>query len=64
MVSNDVKSIEEWELYIVTDGIMVGMLHHDHYTVCHNIQLPSFSAFHDIGHHLSMFMLDSLIMAF
>jgi hypothetical protein len=29
-----------------------------------NIQLPSFSAFHDIGHHLSMFILDSLMMTF
>jgi hypothetical protein len=29
-----------------------------------NIQLPSFSAFHDIGNHLIMFIFDSLIMAF
>jgi hypothetical protein len=32
--------------------------------ICHNIQLPSFSAFHDIGHHLSMFISESLMMAF
>jgi hypothetical protein len=36
----------------------------DHYAVCHNIQLPSFSAFHNIGQHLSMFISDSLMMAF
>jgi hypothetical protein len=36
----------------------------NHYAVCHNIQLPSFSALHDIGHHLSIFILDSLMMAF
>jgi hypothetical protein len=38
----------------------------DHYAVCHNtfIHLPSFSAFHDIGHHLSMFISESLMMAF
>jgi hypothetical protein len=35
----------------------------DHYAVCHNTQLPS-SAIHDTGHHLSMFILDSLMMAF
>jgi hypothetical protein len=34
------------------------------YAVCHNIQLPFFSAFHDIGHRLSMFILDPLMMAF
>jgi hypothetical protein len=32
--------------------------------VRHNIQLPSVSAFHEIGHHLSMFISDSLITAF
>jgi hypothetical protein len=42
------KSREGWELYIVTDGVMVGMV--DHYA------FPSSSAFHDIGHHLSMFI--------
>jgi hypothetical protein len=52
MVPN-VESTEGWELYIVTDGAMVGIL-----------QLTSFSAFHDIGHHLSMFTPDSLMMAF
>jgi hypothetical protein len=52
MVSNVVKSREGWELYIVTD------------VVCHNIQLPSFSAFHNIGNQLSMFILDSLMMVF
>jgi hypothetical protein len=31
--------------------------------VCHNIQLPSFSASHDIG-HLSKIMFDTLMMAF
>jgi hypothetical protein len=36
----------------------------DPYAVCHSIQLPSFSAFHGIGHHLSMFILNSLMMAF
>jgi hypothetical protein len=57
MVSNVVKGREGWGLYIVTDGVMVRILS------CHNIQLPSFSAFHDIGHHLSMFILGSLMMA-
>jgi hypothetical protein len=51
-----VKSREGWELYTVIDGVMVGTLRPDHYAVCHNIQLPPFSAFHDIGHHLSMFI--------
>jgi hypothetical protein len=67
MVPNVVKSIEGWELYIVTDGVMIGILlyyYPDHYAVCHNIQLPSFYAFHDIGHHLSIFISDSLMMAF
>jgi hypothetical protein len=36
----------------------------DHYAVCHNIQLLSFSVFHDIRHHLSMFISDSLMRAF
>jgi hypothetical protein len=63
------KSREGWELYIVTDSVMLGIypvmvVYPDHYAICHNIQLPSFYAFHDIGHHLSMFLLDSLIMAF
>jgi hypothetical protein len=48
---------EGWKLYIVTDGVMVRIS-------CHNIQLSSFSAFHDVGHHLSMFISDSLMMAF
>jgi hypothetical protein len=64
MVTSVVKSRDGWELYIVTDGVMVGILYLDHYAVCHNIQLPSFCAFHDLGHHLSLFILDSLIMAF
>jgi hypothetical protein len=34
------------------------------YALCHNIQLPSFSAYHNIWHHLSMFISDSLLMAF
>jgi hypothetical protein len=32
--------------------------------LCHNIQLPSFSASHNIEHHLGVFISDSLIMAF
>jgi hypothetical protein len=52
MVPNVVGSREGWELYIVTDGFS------------HSIQLPSFSASNDIGHHLSMFISDSLMMAF
>jgi hypothetical protein len=36
----------------------------NHYAVCHNVQLRSFSASYDIGHHLSMFMLESLMMEF
>jgi hypothetical protein len=35
-------------------SVMVGILTFRHYAVCHNIQLPSFSASHDIGHHLSI----------
>jgi hypothetical protein len=35
-----------------------------HYAVCHNIPHPSFSACHDIGHHLIMFISDSLMVAF
>jgi hypothetical protein len=35
----------------------------DHYAVCHNIQFLSFSASHDTGHHISMFISDSLMMA-
>jgi hypothetical protein len=45
----------------------IGILHpviSDYYAVCHNIQLPSFYGFHDIGHHLSMFISDSLMTAF
>jgi hypothetical protein len=59
MVPKTVKNREEWELFIVTDGVIP-----DNYAVCHNIQLPSFSASHDIGHHLNMFISDSLMMAF
>jgi hypothetical protein len=33
MVPNVVKIREGWELYIVTDGVMVGMEHPDHYAV-------------------------------
>jgi hypothetical protein len=49
-------------MYIVTGGMTVGICpaHHD---ACYNIQLPSCSAFHDIG-HLSRIMFDSLMMAF
>jgi hypothetical protein len=36
----------------------------DHHAVCHNIQRLSFSASHDIGHNLSIFICDSLMMAF
>jgi hypothetical protein len=43
--------------------IMPSKLPHQ-YAVCHNIQLPSFSAFHDIGHHLSMSISDSQMMVF
>jgi hypothetical protein len=77
MVLNVVKIREGWELYTVTDGVMVGILlgeaaqmgsftqlYPNHYAICHNIQLPSFSAFHDIGHHLSIFISDSLMMVF
>jgi hypothetical protein len=63
MVPNVVKRREGWELHIVTDGVRVG-IYPDHYAVCYNIQLPSFSAFNNIGHHLSMFISDALIMAF
>jgi hypothetical protein len=63
MVPNVVKSREGWELYIVTDGVMVSMLLGEG-AQCHNIQLPFFSAFRDIGHYLSMFITDSLMMAF
>jgi hypothetical protein len=44
-----VGSREGWELYIVTGGVMVG-IYPDHNATCYNIQLPSFSASHDIGH--------------
>jgi hypothetical protein len=64
MVPNVVKSREGWELYIVTDGVIVGILYPDLYAVSHHIQFPSFSAFPDIGHLLSMFIFDSLMMAF
>jgi hypothetical protein len=56
MEPNVVGSRERWELYIVTYGVMVA--------ACHNIQLPSFSASHDIRHHLCMFISDSPMMAF
>jgi hypothetical protein len=35
-----------------------------HYALPHNIQLPFFSAFHDIGHYLCRFLSDSLMMEF
>jgi hypothetical protein len=54
---------EKRELCIMTDGLMVG-IYPDHYAVCHNIQLPFFSPFHDIEHHLSLFISESLMMAF
>jgi hypothetical protein len=48
---------------MMTDSTAVGMLP-DHHAVCHNIQPPPFSASHDIGHHPSMLISDSLMMAF
>jgi hypothetical protein len=53
--------VEGWELYFVTDGVMVGILPGEG---SHCEKRPSFSAFHDTGHLLSMFILDSLMMAF
>jgi hypothetical protein len=63
MMPNVVESREGWELYIVTDGVMVGLYPYLH-AACYSIQLPSFSASHDIGHNLSMLISDYLMMAF
>jgi hypothetical protein len=54
MMPNVVGSREGWELYIVTDGVMVGIL----------LGEGAQWSFHDIGHHLSMFISDCLIMTF
>jgi hypothetical protein len=61
MVPNVVGSREGWELYIVTDGVMVLI---STITPSVTIYSSNFSASHDIGHHLSMFISDSLMMAF
>jgi hypothetical protein len=69
---NVVGSREGWELYIVTDRVMVGILLGERWelyidrrrTSSVNIQLPPFSTSHNIGHYLSMFISDSLMMAF
>jgi hypothetical protein len=59
---NVVGNREGWELYIATDGVMVRIYPY-HHAACCNIQLPSFSASHDIA-YLSRIMFDTLIMAF
>jgi hypothetical protein len=47
MGSHVMGSREEWELCFVTGGMMVS--YSDHHAVCYNIQLPFFSASHDMG---------------
>jgi hypothetical protein len=63
MVPNVVKSREGWELYIVTDCVMVGILSRP---LCRLSQYRAVILLCFSRHwaHLSMFILDSLIMAF